>query len=228
MAAAMIAAPRLAAALPHPPSPRRLKLVNAHTGETFDGAYRDDQGPIARVMEELSVFLRDHYTGEKIDIGVGVIDFLADVMDAVGATRATILSAYRTPETNAMLARTTFGVAENSQHLYGRALDVQLPTRLEDAMKVAREMKRGGVGWYPQSGFFHLDSGPLRNWMLAERGLGRLLLDGRDIEYYLEKPLLITPKNELIARRGGATPLVVDRLSMHQLLTGAERLAIGR
>jgi len=224
----MIAAPRLAAALPHPPSPRRLKLVNAHTGETFDGAYRDDQGPIARVMEELSVFLRDHYTGEKIDIGVGVIDFLADVMDAVGATRATILSAYRTPETNAMLARTTFGVAENSQHLYGRALDVQLPTRLEDAMKVAREMKRGGVGWYPQSGFFHLDSGPLRNWMLAERGLGRLLLDGRDIEYYLEKPLLITPKNELIARRGGATPLVVDRLSMHQLLTGAERLAIGR
>ena len=224
----MIAAPRLAAALPHPPSPRRLKLVNAHTGETFDGAYRDDQGPIARVMEELSVFLRDHYTGEKIDIGVGVIDFLADVMDAVGATRATILSAYRTPETNAMLARTTFGVAENSQHLYGRALDVQLPTRLEDAMKVAREMKRGGVGWYPQSGFFHLDSGPLRNWTLAERGLGRLLLDGRDIEYYLEKPLLITPKNELIARRGGATPLVVDRLSMHQLLTGAERLAIGR
>ena len=228
MAAAMIAAPRLAAALPHPPSPRRLKLVNAHTGETFDGAYRDDQGPIARVMEELSVFLRDHYTGEKIDIGVGVIDFLADVMDAVGATRATILSAYRTPETNAMLARTTFGVAENSQHLYGRALDVQLPTRLEDAMTVAREMKRGGVGWYPQSGFFHLDSGPLRNWTLAERGLGRLLLDGRDIEYYLEKPLLITPKNELIARRGGATPLVVDRLSMHQLLTGAERLAIGR
>ena len=228
MAAAMIAAPRLAAALPHPPSPRRLKLVNAHTGETFDGAYRDDQGPIARVMEELSVFLRDHYSGEKIDIGVDVIDFLADVVDAVGATRATILSAYRTPETNAMLARTTFGVAENSQHLYGRALDVQLPTRLEDAMKVAREMKRGGVGWYPQSGFFHLDSGPLRNWTLAERGLGRLLLDGRDIEYYLEKPLLITPKNELIARRGGATPLVVDRLSMHQLLTGAERLAIGR
>jgi uncharacterized protein YcbK (DUF882 family) len=228
MAAAMLAAPRLATAVPHPPSPRRLKLANAHTGETFDGAYRDDHGPIARVMEELSVFLRDHYSGEKIDIGVDVIDFLADVMDAVGATRATILSAYRTPETNAMLARTTFGVAENSQHLYGRALDVQLPTRLEDAMKVAREMKRGGVGWYPQSEFFHLDSGPLRNWTLAERGLGRLLLDGRDIEYYLEKPLSITPKNELIDRRGGATPLVVDRLSMHQLLSGAERLATGR
>jgi len=224
----MIAAPRLSVALPRPPSPHRLKLVNAHTGETFEGVYRDDKGPIVRVMEELSVFLRDHHTGEKIGIGVEVIDFLADVMDAVGATRATILSAYRTPETNAMLARTTFGVAENSQHLYGRALDVHLPTRLEDATKVAREMKRGGVGWYPQSGFFHLDTGPLRNWTLTERGLGRLLLDGGDIEYYLERWLSITPKNELIARRGGAPPLVVDRLSMHQLLTGAERRAIGR
>jgi uncharacterized protein YcbK (DUF882 family) len=228
VATAMIAAPWLAAALPQPPSPRRLKLVNAHTGETFEGTYRDDKGPIGPVMEELSIFLRDYHSGEKIGIGVGVIDFLADVMDAVGATRATILSAYRTPETNAMLARTTFGVAENSQHLYGRALDVQLPTRLEDAMKAAREMRRGGVGWYPQSGFFHLDTGPLRNWTLAERGLGRLLLDGRDIEHYLEEPLSITPKNELIARRGGATVSVVDRLSMHQLLAGAERLAIGR
>jgi hypothetical protein len=127
-----------------------------------------------------------------------------------------------------MLARTTFGVAENSQHLYGRALDVQLPMRLEDAMEAARGMKRGGVGWYPQSGFFHLDTGLVRNWTLAERGLGRLLLDGRDIEYYPEKPPSITPKRELIARRGGATLSVVDRLSMHQLLASAERLAIGR
>jgi uncharacterized protein YcbK (DUF882 family) len=227
MAAAMIAAPGLAAAVPHPPLPRRLKLGNAHTGETFDGNYRDDKGPIARVMEELSVFLRDHHSGEKINIDVAVIDFLADVMEAVGAANATILSAYRTPETNAMLARTTFGVAENSQHLYGRALDVHLPTRLEDAMKVAREMKRGGVGWYPQSGFFHLDTGPLRNWTLTERGWGRLLLDDHGIEH-LEEPLSITSKNDLTARRGGAIPAVLDRLSIHQLLNNAERLAIGR
>ena len=224
----MIAAPGLAAAVPHPPSAQRLKLFNAHTGETFDGSYRDDKGPIARVMDELSIFLRDHHTGENTPIDVGAIDFLAEVMEAVGATRATILSAYRTPETNAMLAHTTFGVAENSQHLYGRALDVQLPTRLEDAMNVAREMKRGGVGWYPQSGFFHLDTGPLRNWTLAERGWGRLLLDDRGIERYLEEPLSGIPKNDLRARRGGAIPVVADRLSMHQLLDSAQRLAIGR
>jgi uncharacterized protein YcbK (DUF882 family) len=66
---------------------RRLRLVNAHTGETFEGAYRDDKGPIKRVIDELCIFLRDHHSGEKIQIDVGVIDFLADVLDAVGETK---------------------------------------------------------------------------------------------------------------------------------------------
>ena len=79
---------------------------------------------------------------------------------AVGATKATILSAYRTAETNAMLARTTFGVAEHSQHVVGRALDLRLESRLCDAMTKARAMQRGGVGWYPHSGFIHIDTGP--------------------------------------------------------------------
>ena len=78
-----------------------------------------------------------------------------------------------------MLARTTFGVAENSQHLYGRALDVRFPSRLADAMVAARAMRRGGVGWYPYSGFIHLDSGPVRNWDLDNDGLQDLLVATR-------------------------------------------------
>ena len=96
-------------------------------------------------------------------------------MAAIGQTRATILSAYRAPETNAMLARTTFGVADNSQHLYGRALDIRFETRNERAVRLARSMKRGGVGWYPHSSFFHIDSGPVRSWTLDERRLDSLL-----------------------------------------------------
>src|SRR5882672_12033580 len=95
-----------AQALSVPSTPRRLSLVNAHTGETFDGTYRDESGPIARVMDELSIFLRDHHSRARLPIDVAVLDFVADVMAAVGQARATILSAYRTPETNAMLART--------------------------------------------------------------------------------------------------------------------------
>jgi len=146
-------------------------LLNAHTGESFDGPFRDDIGPIAVALEDLAHFLRDHQSGEKAAVDVGVLDFLASVIDAVGATRATVLSAYRTRATNAMLARTHFGVAEKSQHIYGRALDVRLDSRNEEAVRAAQTMLRGGVGWYPHSGFFHIDTGPVRNWTLDGRGL---------------------------------------------------------
>jgi hypothetical protein len=105
-----------------------------------------------------------------------VIDFLTDALDAVGETKATILSAYRTAETNAMLARTTFGAAERSQHVVGRALDIRLESRLSNAMTRARAIQRGGVGWYPHSGFIHIDTGPIRNWTLDGRGLDTLLI----------------------------------------------------
>jgi len=170
-----LAVPLQAHAVPRPPRLRRLRLVNLHTSETFEGTYRDDNGPIERVMDELCVFFRDHHSGEKTKMDVGVIDFLSDVMAAMGETRATVLSAYRNPETNAMLARTTFGVAENSQHLYGRALDIHLGCKLSDAVTAARAMMRGGVGSYPHSGFIHLDVGPVRNWTLEESGLASLL-----------------------------------------------------
>src|ERR1700751_5846575 len=163
-AAFLSARPYRAWATPVTPGWCRLRLIDAHTGATFDGIYRDAQGPIPRVMDELCVFLRDQHSGRMTNIDVGVVDFLANVMTATGQTSAVVLSAFRTRETNAMLARTTFGVAENSQHLYGRALDVYLPTRLEDAMEGARKMRRGGVGWYPQSGVFYLDTGPVRQW----------------------------------------------------------------
>ncbi len=207
------------AALP-PPARRRLDLVNAHTGETFSGTYRDDNGPIAPVMEELSVFLRDHYSGETTAIDIGVVDFLAAVMDAVDAKRATILSAYRTPQTNAMLARTTFGVAEHSQHMYGKALDVFLPARLDEAAHCARAMRRGGVGWYPDSHFIHLDSGPVRSWTLEGRGFDLLLLQLRRL--LDEGGLDITAEGRLV-RSGDGRPLSVDqRLALHELIQRAQ------
>jgi uncharacterized protein YcbK (DUF882 family) len=200
-------------------APRRLDLVNAHTGEHFTGPYRDDSGPIAEALQELSHFLRDFRQDAAISIDIGVLDFLASVLDAVGATRATVLSGYRTPQTNAMLARSMLGVAERSQHLYGRALDVYLPARLEDAMLAARAMRRGGVGWYPNSNFIHLDSGPVRNWSLGGQGLGRLLLDNKPSPYFPE--IEISPDGEFYSRRSGQPVTPTARLEIHRLLQKA-------
>jgi uncharacterized protein YcbK (DUF882 family) len=162
-----------------PPSPplRRLKLYNAHTQETFDGPYRSPDGVIGTAAAELFELLRDFHSGVVASMDIGVIDFLWDVLDAVGATTATVLSAYRTPETNAMLARTTFGVAEHSLHMYARAIDFTINSSLTEAMAAARAMRRGGVGWYPRSHFIHVDTGAVRNWDLGETNLQNLLSD---------------------------------------------------
>ena len=219
--------PAAARAIPVPAAKLpRLHLVNPHTGESFNGPYRNDTGPIPGAMKELSEFLRDFHCGATIAMDVRVLDFLTDVLAAVGDRKAMILSAYRTPATNAMLARTTFGVAEHSQHMYGRALDIHVD-KLAAAMAVARAMKRGGVGWYPQSHFIHIDCGPVRNWDLDEKNLNRLLLfDGSRME--------IGPDGALsISRRGGVhgfpvarRPLNVgERLRLHRALARAEFLA---
>src|SRR5215472_8743357 len=186
-----------ASAAPVPSGWFRLRLLDARTGTAFDGIYRDAQGPIPRVMDELCVFLRDQHSGRMTNIDVGVVDFLANVMTATGQTSAVVLSAFRTRETNAMLARTTFGVAENSQHLYGRALDVRFASRLPDALAVARAMRRGGVGWYPHSGFIHLDTGPVRNWDLDNEGLQDLLIAARGL------PLSPSSKGEMLVNGPG-------------------------
>jgi uncharacterized protein YcbK (DUF882 family) len=228
LAAAAALAPLPVAAVPAPPplTLRRLRLHNAHTGETFAGAYRNDDGPIPLAFDELAVFLRDFHSGATTPIDVGVIDFLAMVMDAVGAAEATILSAYRTHETNEMLARTTFGVAENSQHLYGRALDIHLPSRLAEAMNAARAMRRGGVGWYPQSNFIHLDSGPVRNWTLDQHGLGDLLFDGAHVRF--DGQVSVTPSGALSVS-GNRHPLGVrQRLALQHAIAKAEFLARAR
>jgi uncharacterized protein YcbK (DUF882 family) len=215
LAGGMLTTWRMARAAPVPPALRRLNLHNAHTGEHFDGPYRDDKGAITSAMEELSHFLRDHHSGARIAYDVAALDFLAATMEAVGATQATILSAYRTPETNAMLARTTFGVADNSQHMYGRALDVRFESRLEDAMHAARAMQRGGVGWYPRSNFMHLDSGPVRNWSLDGGGLDNLLMR-------LRMMIARQSGGKLPVGHGGGPLSVKQRLALHRMIAKAE------
>jgi uncharacterized protein YcbK (DUF882 family) len=228
--AGTIALPGMARAAPAPPAPGWvLRLVNPHTGEKFEDAYRDDVGPIPMAMQNLSVFLRDFHVNETINYDVEVIDFLAAVMTATGQTEATVLSAYRTRATNEMLARTTFGVAENSQHIYGKALDIHFGGKLAEAMEAARGMKRGGVGWYPHSGFMHIDSGPVRNWDLDETGLGNLLFDGVQIRFDDRGQLVISRGHghglPMMANNGFRMPTVRERMNRLHALARAEFLA---
>ncbi len=181
---------------------RRLMLKNAHTGETFSGPYRDAAGPLPGAVCDLAVFLRDFHADKSGPVDIGMLDFLADVMTATNQSSATVLSAYRTRETNDRLKATTFGVAEQSQHLFGRAIDVTFDNRLGGAQRAALAMRRGGVGWYPRSEFIHLDSGPTRSWELDGGNFDRLLTGGFSSQDLLgpPRPGHIPTFREILAR----------------------------
>lgn len=192
-------------ALAQPSAARRLFLRNEHTGETFNGPYRDVSGPLPDAMADLGTFLRDHRANKIGPVDVGTLDFLADIMEATGQSKATVLSAFRTPETNALLASKGLGVAEHSQHLLGKALDVTFPARLTEAHRQALDLKRGGVGWYPKSFFLHIDTGPVRNWEMFGGHLDNLFAPGVK----------------------GRLRTVADRMKLHRAIA-RRRLSAGR
>jgi uncharacterized protein YcbK (DUF882 family) len=215
-------------ALAQPRITRRLRLKNANTGETFDGPYCDSAGPLPNAIADLAVFFRDHRANKIGPVHIETLDFLADVMDAVGQNRATVLSAYRTQKTNALLRATIFGVAEKSQHLLGRAIDVALDQRLADARQAALDMKRGGVGWYPRSHFIHLDSGPVRAWEIKGLGLETTLADRATV--YPKSPITnpVPEQRTPLARfseRGPSLARYVDATDRLKELRGDARRA---
>lgn len=176
LACAGLFAPRLAAAAaPAAALPARLSLVRADNGERFTGAIRGEDGYDFGALGELAHFLRDRHVDRMIAVDPGLIDFMSEVLARAGASEATLLSGYRSPETNAKLAKTQFGVAEKSFHIEGRAIDFFVPRRLSDAAQIARKLNRGGVGWYPGSRFIHLDTGAPRFWTLEGGSLRGLL-----------------------------------------------------
>jgi uncharacterized protein YcbK (DUF882 family) len=146
---------------------RELAFLNTHTGEEVSVAYRAAGGgylPDGR--SAIDHVLRDHRTGEVRAIDAGLLDLLADLREALGSSAPYhVISGYRSPATNAMLAAHSRGVSPHSLHMDGLAVDVALPgIALATVREAALDMRAGGVGYYPSPGFVHLDVGRVRRW----------------------------------------------------------------
>lgn len=144
----------------------KISFRHAHTKESFSGVYRIGDTYLPEVFDRVNYFMRDFRTGEAFPMDPRVIDILSLVQDGSGYNGPLeILSGYRTPKTNAMLRRVSEGVASNSFHMYGQAIDIRLPGySTRKLARVARGLRAGGVGYYPRSGFVHVDTGEIRSW----------------------------------------------------------------
>jgi uncharacterized protein YcbK (DUF882 family) len=145
---------------------RKIAFRNTHTGETFSGVYRVGDKYLPDAFDRINIVLRDFRSNELFPIDPRVIDIIYSVHRMTNHNEPyEILSGYRCPKTNAGLRSNSEGVAKNSLHMTGQAIDLRLPgfdTRKVRSLAVS--LKAGGVGYYPKSNFVHMDTGDVRTW----------------------------------------------------------------
>jgi len=145
---------------------RSIALYNAHTSESVKTVYWANGNYVDDGLMEISRLLRDYRTEDVIPIDPHLIDMLYRLCRKVGTRRPYfVMSGYRSPITNEILRKADSRVAKNSYHMRGMAVDAYLPkVALKTLQRAALSLRAGGVGYYPKTGFIHLDSGRVRSW----------------------------------------------------------------
>ena len=165
---------------------RTIHLHHAHTQEAIDATFMVDGQYDPAVLQKLNWFLRDWRREEATKMDPKLFDTIWEVYRESGSQQPIeVMSAYRSPETNAMLRRASRAVAEHSQHILGKAMDqhyVDVP--MSRIREIAMRLQRGGVGFYPTAGtpFVHMDVGGVRHWpRMSYDQLARLFPDGKTV-----------------------------------------------
>jgi uncharacterized protein YcbK (DUF882 family) len=146
---------------------KKLTFYNTHTAEHLNARYFIKGKYDRKALNDINHILRDYRTNEIIDIDRSLLDLLYAISVKTRSPEAVfeVISGYRTPATNAMLHKKSRGVALNSLHIVGKAIDIRLAgydtRRLHNT---AVKLRGGGVGFYPKSDFVHVDVGPVRYW----------------------------------------------------------------
>ncbi len=150
----------------YPGKPRVLAMNNLHTGEMLETCYFNGNRYVRSELQRLNHICRDFRRNEVHPMDKGLFDQLSRIQALLGTdTEVQIISGYRSPATNEMLRHNSNGVAKKSYHMQGKAFDFRLEgVSLKKVHEAALSLKAGGVGYYPKSGFVHIDTGPVRQW----------------------------------------------------------------
>lgn len=144
---------------------RSVYLRHARTGETLGGQYLADGQYIPEFLESFNRFARDDRAGEQVQMSAGLLDIVSQIAEMLytQTTPFQVNSAYRSPKTNAALRAKSPGVAKNSYHMKGMALDIAHPQKPPSSVYACgMKLKKGGVGRYPT--FTHVDTANFRTW----------------------------------------------------------------
>jgi len=208
---------------------RTINLFHSHTQESISATYLVNGRYDPAVLKQLNWFLRDWRRDEPTEMDPRLFDVVWEAYRSAGAGDEVIrvVSAYRSPETNAMLRARSRAVAKYSQHMLGKAMDTTLPgMSMSRIREIGMRMQRGGVGYYPTAGtpFVHLDVGGVRHWpRMTYDQLARLFPDGKTVHIPSNGQMLARydeAKAEIEARNNGAI-VVEPRRSWGSVLFAA-------
>ena len=146
---------------------RCLSIYSPNTGETIRLVYwTPSDGYIADSIKEISITMRDRHNDKVKLIDPKLLDQMYALNLKIQPRQPMhMLCGYRSPETNAMLRQRNKGVAKESYHIKGMAVDIRMPDRDFSALhRAAVSLQAGGVGRYRRSHFVHIDTGPVRTW----------------------------------------------------------------
>lgn len=146
---------------------RRAFVHNLHTGDTLNAVYYEHGAYVPDALHAAMKVLRDWRSGEEHYMDPRLFDLMHQLRQKVEVRGAfQIVSGYRSAKTNAWMRRHSQEVAEHSQHILGKAVDIGLEgVDLNRLHRAALSLRAGGVGFYPNSGFVHVDVGPVRQWV---------------------------------------------------------------
>lgn len=145
----------------------RLRLFHVHTGKRLDIVYRRGDSYVPGALTRLDEFLKDWRTGDVLHYDPRLFDLLRDIETKLGHSddEVDVVCGYRSPWSNEFLRKNGHHVARHSLHMQALAVDIRISgvsaSRLRDA---ALALHRGGVGYYADSAFVHVDVGRVRRW----------------------------------------------------------------
>ena len=145
---------------------RSLRFHHTHTGESVAVEYFSCGSYLPDALETINRHLRDFRTGEEHAIDPALLDLLHRIQAATHTSAPfEVISGYRSPKTNQILREKSSGVAASSLHMQGKAIDIRLrDVPLSGLRTAALDLRAGGVGYYPDSQFVHVDTGRVRTW----------------------------------------------------------------
>ena len=145
---------------------RRICIDNLHSKEHADIVFWESGSYVPSALEELNHIFRDHYNGAVKEMDTALFDLLFAIQQKLKTSEPfQLISGYRSLKTNSRLRKHNKSVAKKSLHIYGKAADLRLPGKtIKELRRAAYELKAGGVGYYPDSNFVHIDVGNVRFW----------------------------------------------------------------